>query len=115
MCSGIISDGMSGEPLLPDEFMNSKKAHEVPAMAGVVAALSRYCKVKQVGSILLSKQLLVRRESVYVHNPEVRIFGVVLKLFLNLASGTSGLSEIGGPGIILSKPSVNAILDFCSQ
>ncbi|KAI5617932.1 methyltransferase-like protein 25, partial [Silurus asotus] len=43
-----VMDGNSEEPLLPDEFMSSKKAHEVPAMAEVVAALSRCCKVKQV-------------------------------------------------------------------
>ncbi|XP_026778570.3 methyltransferase-like protein 25 [Pangasianodon hypophthalmus] len=45
---GDTQDGLSDGPLLPDEFMNSKKAHEVPAMAEVVAALSRCCKVKQV-------------------------------------------------------------------
>ncbi|KAK3517761.1 hypothetical protein QTP70_018333 [Hemibagrus guttatus] len=46
---GRLQDGTSGGQLLPpDEFMNSKKAHEVPAMAEVVAALSRCCKVKQV-------------------------------------------------------------------
>lgn len=39
---------MSGGALVPDEFMNCKKAHEVPAMAEVVAALSRCCKVRQV-------------------------------------------------------------------
>lgn len=48
----IISDSMSDDSLVPDEFMNSKKAHEVPAMAKVVAALSRCCKVKQVRNIL---------------------------------------------------------------
>ncbi|KAM9467492.1 putative methyltransferase-like protein 25 isoform 2-T2 [Clarias gariepinus] len=45
---GDTQDGVADGPLLPDEFMNSKKAHEVPAMAEVVAALSRCCKVKQV-------------------------------------------------------------------
>ncbi|KAK2832251.1 hypothetical protein Q7C36_015713 [Tachysurus vachellii] len=46
---GDTQDRMSdGSLLLPDEFMNSKKAHEVPAMAELVAALSRCCKVKQV-------------------------------------------------------------------
>ncbi|XP_017350297.1 methyltransferase-like protein 25 [Ictalurus punctatus] len=48
LMGGDTQDGTSGGPLLPDEFMNSKKAHEVPAMAEVVAALSRYCRVKQV-------------------------------------------------------------------
>ncbi|XP_062861066.1 methyltransferase-like protein 25 [Trichomycterus rosablanca] len=39
---------VSEEMILTDEFMNSKKAHEVPAMAEVVAGLARCCKVKQV-------------------------------------------------------------------
>ncbi|KAK1790403.1 hypothetical protein P4O66_014310, partial [Electrophorus voltai] len=41
-------DGISDGRLVPEEFMNSKKAHEVPAMSEVVASLARCCGVKQV-------------------------------------------------------------------
>lgn len=44
----FVSDGMFSGPLVPDEFMNSKKAHEVPAMSEVVASLAKCCRVKQV-------------------------------------------------------------------
>ncbi|KAM3859049.1 putative methyltransferase-like protein 25 [Diretmus argenteus] len=37
-----------GAVLEPDEFMNSKKSHEVQSMSEVVACLSRRCSVKQV-------------------------------------------------------------------
>ncbi|KAI4887484.1 hypothetical protein NFI96_017744, partial [Prochilodus magdalenae] len=46
--SADVQDGVSDGALLPDEFMNSKKAHEVPAMAEVVASLAKCCRVKQV-------------------------------------------------------------------
>ncbi|KAJ8249971.1 hypothetical protein COCON_G00231870 [Conger conger] len=35
-------------PLEPEEFMNSKKSHEVQIMSGVVASLARHCRVRQV-------------------------------------------------------------------
>ncbi|KAK2883045.1 methyltransferase-like protein 25 isoform X2 [Channa argus] len=38
----------TGAELEPDEFMNSKKAHEVQSMSEVVACLARCCRVKQV-------------------------------------------------------------------
>ncbi|KAL1275607.1 hypothetical protein QQF64_035230 [Cirrhinus molitorella] len=38
----------SDEVVVPDEFMNCKKAHEVQAMSEVVACLAKYCRVKQV-------------------------------------------------------------------
>ncbi|XP_072530055.1 probable methyltransferase-like protein 25 [Salminus brasiliensis] len=47
MCAET-QDGMYDKPLVPDEFMNSKKAHEVPAMSEVVASLAKCCRVKQV-------------------------------------------------------------------
>uniref|UniRef100_A0A4W4HNI3 Methyltransferase like 25 n=1 Tax=Electrophorus electricus TaxID=8005 RepID=A0A4W4HNI3_ELEEL len=44
----MSEDGISDGRLVPEEFMNSKKAHEVPAMSEVVASLARCCGVKQV-------------------------------------------------------------------
>lgn len=38
----------SGAALEPDEFMNSKKSHEVQSMSEVVACLAQRCGVKQV-------------------------------------------------------------------
>ncbi|KAK2859005.1 hypothetical protein Q5P01_003625 [Channa striata] len=38
----------TGAELEPDEFMNSKKAHEVQSMSEVVACLAQCCHVKQV-------------------------------------------------------------------
>lgn len=38
----------SGAELVPDEFMNSKKSHEVQSMSEVVAGLAQRCGVKQV-------------------------------------------------------------------
>ncbi|KAM9334802.1 putative methyltransferase-like protein 25 [Symphorus nematophorus] len=38
----------AGAELPPDEFMNSKKSHEVQSMSEVVACLARRCGVKQV-------------------------------------------------------------------
>ncbi|XP_047431325.1 methyltransferase-like protein 25 [Mugil cephalus] len=38
----------SGAELEPDEFMNSKKSHEVQSMSEVVASLAQQCGVKQV-------------------------------------------------------------------
>ncbi|XP_066525214.1 methyltransferase-like protein 25 [Hoplias malabaricus] len=40
--------GSSDKVLEPDEFMNSKKAHEVPAMSEVVAGLAKHSGVNQV-------------------------------------------------------------------
>ncbi|XP_034529789.1 methyltransferase-like protein 25 isoform X2 [Notolabrus celidotus] len=37
-----------GDELEPDEFMNSKKSHEVQSMSKVVAFLAKHCGVKQV-------------------------------------------------------------------
>ncbi|XP_029901631.1 putative methyltransferase-like protein 25 isoform X2 [Myripristis murdjan] len=37
-----------GAGLVPDEFMNSKKSHEVQSMSEVVACLAQHCGVKQV-------------------------------------------------------------------
>ncbi|XP_071358617.1 probable methyltransferase-like protein 25 [Trachinotus anak] len=37
-----------GAELEPDEFMNSKKSHEVQSMSEVVACLAQHCGVKQV-------------------------------------------------------------------
>jgi len=34
--------------LVTDEFMNSKKSHEVKSMSEVVACLAQRCEVKQV-------------------------------------------------------------------
>ncbi|XP_030640115.1 putative methyltransferase-like protein 25 [Chanos chanos] len=34
--------------IVPDEFMNCKKAHEVQAMSEVVSSLAKHCEVKQV-------------------------------------------------------------------
>lgn len=34
--------------LVTDEFMNSKKSHEVKSMSEVVACLAQRCRVKQV-------------------------------------------------------------------
>ncbi|ROI15340.1 Methyltransferase-like protein 25 [Anabarilius grahami] len=48
----IYGDTTAGESsdkvLVPDEFMNCKKAHEVQAMSEVVASLAECCRVKQV-------------------------------------------------------------------
>uniref|UniRef100_A0A665VVV1 Methyltransferase like 25 n=1 Tax=Echeneis naucrates TaxID=173247 RepID=A0A665VVV1_ECHNA len=44
--SHILSN--PGAELEPDEFMNSKKSHEVQSMSEVVAYLAQYCRVKQV-------------------------------------------------------------------
>lgn len=45
----VISIGESSDKVLvPDEFMNCKKAHEVQAMSEVVASLAEFCRVKQV-------------------------------------------------------------------
>uniref|UniRef100_A0AAQ6IRL8 Methyltransferase domain-containing protein n=1 Tax=Anabas testudineus TaxID=64144 RepID=A0AAQ6IRL8_ANATE len=38
----------TGAELEPDEFMNSKKSHEVQSMSEVVACLAKCCRVKQV-------------------------------------------------------------------
>uniref|UniRef100_A0A8C5EDK1 Methyltransferase domain-containing protein n=1 Tax=Gouania willdenowi TaxID=441366 RepID=A0A8C5EDK1_GOUWI len=38
----------TGSALEPDEFMNSKKSHEVQSMSEVVACLAQHCRVKQV-------------------------------------------------------------------
>ncbi|XP_051546834.1 methyltransferase-like protein 25 isoform X2 [Myxocyprinus asiaticus] len=38
----------SGRVVVPDEFMNCKKAHEVQAMSEVVASLAKFCQVEQV-------------------------------------------------------------------
>lgn len=38
----------SGAELQPDEFMNSKKSHEVQSMSEVVACLAKCCGVRQV-------------------------------------------------------------------
>lgn len=38
----------AGADLEPDEFMNSKKSHEVHWMSQVVARLAQHCAVKQV-------------------------------------------------------------------
>lgn len=38
----------SGAEWVPDEFMNSKKSHEVQSMSEVVARLAQHCRVKQV-------------------------------------------------------------------
>ncbi|KAI3366387.1 hypothetical protein L3Q82_000545 [Scortum barcoo] len=40
--------GRAGAALEPDEFMNSKKSHEVQSMSEVVACLAQHCGVKQV-------------------------------------------------------------------
>eukprot|EP00066_Takifugu_rubripes_P022388 XP_011611654.1 PREDICTED: methyltransferase-like protein 25 [Takifugu rubripes] len=40
--------GDAGAELVPDEFMNSKKSHEVQSMSEVVAGLAQRCGVKQV-------------------------------------------------------------------
>ncbi|XP_041833890.1 methyltransferase-like protein 25 isoform X2 [Melanotaenia boesemani] len=45
--SGARPDEIDAE-LEPDEFMNSKKSHEVQSMSEVVASLTQHCKVKQV-------------------------------------------------------------------
>lgn len=37
-----------GAALEPDEFMNTKKSHEVQSMSEVVACLAQRCGVKQV-------------------------------------------------------------------
>ncbi|KAM4615511.1 putative methyltransferase-like protein 25 isoform 2-T2 [Polymixia lowei] len=37
-----------GAAVEPDEFMNSKKSHEVQSMSAVVACLAKRCRVKQV-------------------------------------------------------------------
>ncbi|KAF0029747.1 hypothetical protein F2P81_018852 [Scophthalmus maximus] len=38
----------TGDELVPDEFMNSKKSHEVQSMSEVVSCLAQHCGVKQV-------------------------------------------------------------------
>ncbi|KAL7882581.1 hypothetical protein SRHO_G00002390 [Serrasalmus rhombeus] len=48
MMSADAQDGVSDGAVFPDEFMNSKKAHEVPAMSEVVASLAKCCRAKQV-------------------------------------------------------------------
>uniref|UniRef100_A0A3Q0R7T3 Methyltransferase like 25 n=1 Tax=Amphilophus citrinellus TaxID=61819 RepID=A0A3Q0R7T3_AMPCI len=40
--------GLSWAAFEPDEFMNSKKSHEVQYMSEVVACLAQHCRVKQV-------------------------------------------------------------------
>ncbi|KAM6961757.1 putative methyltransferase-like protein 25 [Tautogolabrus adspersus] len=40
--------GEKGAVLEPDEFMNSKKSHEVQSMSEVVACLAQHCRVQQV-------------------------------------------------------------------
>lgn len=42
----------AGVELEPDEFMNSKKSHEVQSISEVVAALAQRCGVKQVEGLL---------------------------------------------------------------
>lgn len=46
----------SGAELEPQEFMNSKKTHEVQSMSVVVACLSHRCGVKQVRAAFLRLQ-----------------------------------------------------------
>ncbi|KAL7828079.1 hypothetical protein AOLI_G00312310 [Acnodon oligacanthus] len=48
MMSADAQDGISDGAVVPNEFMNSKKAHEVPAMSEVVASLAKCCRAKQV-------------------------------------------------------------------
>lgn len=49
----VISIGESSDKVLvPDEFMNCKKAHEVQAMSEVVASLAECCRVKQVSFLM---------------------------------------------------------------
>lgn len=55
----------SGAEWVPDEFMNSKKSHEVQSMSEVVARLAQHCGVKQVidvgsGKGYLSSSLSLR-------------------------------------------------------
>ncbi|XP_067247843.1 methyltransferase-like protein 25 isoform X2 [Chanodichthys erythropterus] len=45
---GDTTGESSDKVLVPDEFMNCKKAHEVQAMSEVVASLAECCRVKQV-------------------------------------------------------------------
>uniref|UniRef100_H3D0C6 Methyltransferase like 25 n=1 Tax=Tetraodon nigroviridis TaxID=99883 RepID=H3D0C6_TETNG len=57
--------GDTGAEWVPDEFMNSKKSHEVQSMSEVVARLAQHCGVKQVidvgsGKGYLSSSLSLR-------------------------------------------------------
>lgn len=62
-CVRVVSN--SGAEWVPDEFMNSKKSHEVQSMSEVVARLAQHCGVKQVidvgsGKGYLSSSLSLR-------------------------------------------------------
>ncbi|XP_007252476.3 methyltransferase-like protein 25 [Astyanax mexicanus] len=61
------------KPLVPDEFMNSKKAHEVPAMSEVVASLAKCCGVKQVIDVGSGKGYLCSFLSMQY---DLQVFGI---------------------------------------
>uniref|UniRef100_A0A3P8S9K6 Methyltransferase like 25 n=1 Tax=Amphiprion percula TaxID=161767 RepID=A0A3P8S9K6_AMPPE len=70
--SGIPSAG-TGADLEPDEFMNSKKSHEVQSMSEVVACLAHRCGVKQVIDVGSGKGYLSSFLSLQ-HN--LRVYGI---------------------------------------
>ncbi|KAG9280271.1 methyltransferase-like protein 25 isoform X1 [Astyanax mexicanus] len=70
MCA---EDETCSKPLVPDEFMNSKKAHEVPAMSEVVASLAKCCGVKQVIDVGSGKGYLCSFLSMQY---DLQVFGI---------------------------------------
>ncbi|XP_036419729.1 methyltransferase-like protein 25 isoform X2 [Colossoma macropomum] len=71
--SADAQDGISDGALFPDEFMNSKKAHEVPAMSEVVASLAKCCRVKQVIDVGSGKGYLC---SFLTLQYDLQVFGI---------------------------------------
>lgn len=50
----------TGAELEADEFMNSKKSHEVQSMSEVVACLAQNCGVKQVEQLFSDSRFIFR-------------------------------------------------------
>ncbi|KAL2102169.1 hypothetical protein ACEWY4_001337 [Coilia grayii] len=57
----------------PDDFMNSKKAHEVQAMSALVAFLAQHCRVKQVIDVGSGKGYLSSHLSMQYR---LQVFGI---------------------------------------
>lgn len=73
----LTGDNVAGETsdrcVVPDEFMNCKKAHEVQAMSEVVNSLAKSCKVKQVIDVGSGKGYLCSFLSVQFN---LQVFGI---------------------------------------
>ncbi|XP_051745839.1 methyltransferase-like protein 25 [Ctenopharyngodon idella] len=68
-----IAGESSDKVLVPDEFMNCKKAHEVQAMSEVVASLAECCRVKQVIDVGSGKGYLCSYLSMRFN---LKVFGI---------------------------------------